>query len=576
MTVFAPGKTSFAAGEVSELVYGRYDGDMYAAALAKCENYVVRPQGPATRRPPTQFVKEALAASRLIPFEFSLADSYMIEIGNLVARFFRAGGIIETTPGNPYTVTLPYTTAQLPTLRHTNVGDLVFLFSGSHAMRQLARVTDTNWTLTQPTLTGYTGGNPIAGAIWQQRLWLTDGVFVYASALGDFFNFTVNAADPATGLKERLSAGTQRNNDPVWFCSGKTLIVGTLGEEYSLSAASISDGASIANFKISTGTTEGSRPIEPVLINGEVLHISRSGRQLLRLFYDYQIDNFRSEDVALLAEHVTAPGVKRTAWQRDPLRVLWTLLDDGKLHAVTYNPRAEVVAFHRHNFNGAIDDIAVIPSDEGAYDELWLIVRRTIGGVEKRYVERMRRYFDRSIDTTAGAIAHFDCQITGSFDPPVTTILGLDHLDGETISVVADGSALEGLLVEFDRVELPRAASEIAAGIPYRSRLQLLPVQLAMQDGPSDGNAREIKQVAIRLHGAPGGLVGRLDRGEADMEELLAWNGEMDAAPQLFKGLKNVAVTDDWSDEDFLDIVTDAPFPLDVISIKRIADMAEA
>lgn len=665
MPVVSAKKPSFAAGELSPLVYGRHDLDKYASGLARCENYVIRPQGAATRRPPTEWIDNAYASSIFVPFEFSRADSYIVELGDLKARFFRDGGVLEDAPGHVYEIVTPYAAADLAGIRHINSGDVIYLLHPTRGPRKLARFGDLNWQVLPLTLKGgpfldlnidtgktlkassgalgatvtltaggwtfnvghvgalfqlgfgdtaglvrvtaTTGGatatgvvekavpaasvHPSTSDIWsegafsglrgwpevacfhQQRLWLGKGNFLYASAASDFETFDVTG-DPGGALAERIGSGTQRNNDTVWFSSGKIMAVGTSGEEFTAQGGSLNEGITATSFKIPPATTEGSLAADPVRVSSEVLHVNKSGRQLRRFIYDYQIDDFRSDDLTIAAEHMTSPGVKKIAWQRDPLRVLWLLLKNGELRGFTYNREQEVVAWHRHPIAGIVDDIAVIPSSDGTYDELWLIVRRAIAGTGRRYVERMRRYFDHETDLDPAVVPYLDCQLTGG--PFLETITGLDFLEGETVSMVADGSASAGIVVEFGRIELDKPVTRVTVGLPYRSRLRLLPAEADLNDGGTDGRKRAVKGLAIRLHGGPGGLVGDLD--DFDRMETLrhADLNVMGEAPRLYKGLVEIAQNDGWKAEDFVDIVIDEPFANDILSATRIVDFAEA
>jgi len=92
-------KTSFNAGEFSPRVYGRIDIDKYANGCKTMKNFVSMPHGGATRRPGTQYIAEtktSTSRSRLIPFTYSTEQAYVIEVGDLYARFYKDGGQVLT------------------------------------------------------------------------------------------------------------------------------------------------------------------------------------------------------------------------------------------------------------------------------------------------------------------------------------------------------------------------------------------------------------------------------------------------------------------------------------------------
>lgn len=114
---------SFTGGEASPSLYGRVDLSRYSTSLKRCENFIVLRQGGVTNRPGTQFMAPAkysgVAAGsttgvRLIPFEFSATQTYILEFGHLYVRFYRAGAqVTDTSEGflyAPWAVGSPYVT----------------------------------------------------------------------------------------------------------------------------------------------------------------------------------------------------------------------------------------------------------------------------------------------------------------------------------------------------------------------------------------------------------------------------------------------------------------------------------
>ena len=87
-------QASFGGGEVAPSFFGRTDIAKFDISLRKCRNWIVGPQGSLFNRPGTQFIqatKTTGAKVRLIPFQFSDGQAYVLEFGNLYARFFKDG-----------------------------------------------------------------------------------------------------------------------------------------------------------------------------------------------------------------------------------------------------------------------------------------------------------------------------------------------------------------------------------------------------------------------------------------------------------------------------------------------------
>jgi hypothetical protein len=103
MAKVSPLQGNFNTGEVSPLLFGRVDQDRYASSLAKCLNYIPTIQGGLIRRSGTKFISEVKDSSkltRLVRFEFSTTQAYMIEFGDQYFRFYRDYGLITLTPQN--------------------------------------------------------------------------------------------------------------------------------------------------------------------------------------------------------------------------------------------------------------------------------------------------------------------------------------------------------------------------------------------------------------------------------------------------------------------------------------------
>ena len=91
---------SFAGGEISSELFGRMDLDKYQTGLAKCENFIVLPHGPAQNRPGFAFVnqvKDSARRVRLVEFSFSAAETMVLELGHLYIRFHTNGGTVLET-----------------------------------------------------------------------------------------------------------------------------------------------------------------------------------------------------------------------------------------------------------------------------------------------------------------------------------------------------------------------------------------------------------------------------------------------------------------------------------------------
>lgn len=179
----ATAQKSFALGELAPSLYARSDLARYYTGLRTCRNMMTMRQGGVQNRPGTTYITEVKDSSRtvrLIPFIFNSDQTYVLEFGNLYMRVLKDGEVVESSPGVPFELVTPYVEADLPTLNYAQSADVVTIVHPNYAPRELARLSDTSWTLTSITFgpsisppsysaTGTTGG-------YAQESWILTSV----------------------------------------------------------------------------------------------------------------------------------------------------------------------------------------------------------------------------------------------------------------------------------------------------------------------------------------------------------------------------------------------------------------
>ena len=144
-----PFYTNFTAGEVTDKLSARHDYDRYSNAASCIKNGVVQPQGGVARRAGSAYVAAAKfpdARCRLVKFEFSVDEAYVLEFGNFYIRFFKDRAPV-TSGGVPVEVVSPYSTADLRELRFEQSADVMYIGHPNSLPRKLSRVTDTSFRL---------------------------------------------------------------------------------------------------------------------------------------------------------------------------------------------------------------------------------------------------------------------------------------------------------------------------------------------------------------------------------------------------------------------------------------------
>ena len=141
---------SFSGGEISPEMFGRNDDAKYQSGLARCRNFITKPQGPAENRPGFAFVravKDSTKKVRLIPFTYSTTQTMVIEMGPGYFRFHTQGATLMSG-GVPYEIANPYAEADLFDVHYVQSADVLTLAHPNYAPRELRRLGATNWQLT--------------------------------------------------------------------------------------------------------------------------------------------------------------------------------------------------------------------------------------------------------------------------------------------------------------------------------------------------------------------------------------------------------------------------------------------
>ena len=375
-------------------------------------------------------------------------------------------------------------------------------------------------------------GYPHAVTFYEDRLWFAGSASrpqtLWASTSGDYENHKYGTNDDDA---LNYTINTQDMNTIEWLAPTKVLAIGTVNGEFTLSATQISDPVTPTNVKITPQTTFGSAPdVKPLRVGSVILFLQRAGRKLREYAYQFDTDSFVAPNMNVLADHVTESGVVEMAYQQEPNQIIWAARADGALVGMTYERTEDVVGWHRHTIGGGIvESVINIPHWDGDQDVLWMIVRRTIDGASVRYVEYMEKY-------QTGADSFFlDCGLTydGS---PVTAISGLDHLEGETVSVLVDGATHPNRTVAAGAINLQLEGSVVHVGLAYTATIKTMPVEAGSQDGTAQGKEQRINNVVLDLFETGAGLWYGPNTTDMDEYAVRSSSHDMDEPVPLFTG----------------------------------------
>ena len=279
--------------------------------------------------------------------------------------------------------------------------------------------------------------------------------------------------------------------------------------------------------------------------------------------------------------------------------------------------------------NAIVESIASIPGDLDE-DQVWVAVKRTINGATKRYVEFIRDFdfgtdvnnaifvdssltFTGVTSTLAGDEAADQTTITladassfpssgaikigtevitytgkstndltgcvrGVVGPAAAhssgatvtqatlSLSGLSHLEGQTVSILGDGSVHPDKTVSSGAVTLERYVTKAHAGLSYNSTLQTLRVDAGSAMGTSQGKIKRINELTVRLFRSVGLKVGR-DANNLDIVPFRSSATAMDAPIALFTGDKEIELNGNYDTDGQLTIRQDQPLPMNILAV---------
>mgnify|MGYP001202073734 FL=1 len=591
-----------------------------------------------------------------------------------------------------------------------------------------------------------TTGHPSCVSFFEQRLVFAgtsdEPQTLYFSKSGDYENMTTgtNADDAMV-----YTIASNQVNKIRYLKAVRTLLIGTTGGEFTVSADGTDAAVTPTNIQIRRQSSFGAANVDAQPAGNAILFLQRAKRKIRELAYNYDTDGYIAPDLCILNETVTDSGVNEMAYQQAPDSILWAVRDDGVLSGLTYQRTDNVVAWHRHLIGGKADTTKniiqqeisftanttvvngtnntitlsshglstndpvyyyaaanpitgitsgrlyyVIASDSNTIklassaansaagtaisltgpstastqyiyqgvniasnviyssshgfktgdkifydnigtaigglsenveynvsrvdddqfklytdsklinvvsltsahsseqtdnilqntkvesvatisgdlneDELWIISQRWVNGAVRRYVECFSNF---DFDETAPEDFKFVDSHLSYSGVAVSSLSGLDHLEGETVSILADGATHAKKTVSSGSISLDRASRKVTVGLPYNSVLQTMRIEggAGQLEGTAQGKIKRISKIVLRLFETVGAKVGpSLDNLET--VPFRTTSGAMDLPVSTFiAGDKEVEFSDDYNTDGFIFVKQDQALPLTVLAL---------
>lgn len=390
---------------------------------------------------------------------------------------------------------------------------------------------------------------------------------IWESEVDGLFNFArgVNA-DDAVIMTITQAGGNITLNQIRWILPADRLVVGTSHAEYGLSGPN-DDPITPTNLpKVRQGSMLGSASVAPLLTARSILLVHRNGSKLWELQYNAQTERFDPRELTVLSGHLLEDQytVVQQVYAPEPIPIVWAIRSDGTLLGMTYDLVENVIGWHRHTTQGEFESVAVIPHPTRNASQVWVVVKRTINGQTKRYIEYFES-FSPDEPLTGQIGCQLDCASIQTFATPTSVITGLSHLEACTVEAVGDGGYLGTFPVASGSITLPVAVSTVQVGLPFTATARPLP-----PDIPQLGTVRTRRKRVIEANLLLHKTVGLKIAGE----RLPYFQSGMAVAqgPPVFSGWQQV-MNLGFDQNGQVDMVRDLPFSATILAYVGVLDV---
>ena len=541
-------KTTFTAGEVNRDLLGRGDLRAYENGALQLRNVFINPTGGVRRRAGLAYIDSAAGDGRLIAFEFNVEQTYLLVLTDAQIDVY-LNGAKETT------IASPWSAAQINQVVWTQSADTLLLVHPDVPPKQLTRNVGGTWTLSdweffadgdalrqpyykfadaqvtlapsgtsgtititasasvftsdhentrlkiggkeveitafnsptvvtasvQETLTGTSAtidwqeqalsaarGYPISVAFHQDRLVIGGSRDLpnrmWFSKSGDLFNF-----DLGDGLDDEaieFAILSDQVNAIRGIFSGRDLQVFTSGAEWVVSGTPLTPTSVQINRQTRVGSVTA-RYIPPVNVDGATLFVSRTQEEIREFIFTDLEQAYNATELSTLSRHIVAKPIDQDYDQRQ--RLLFVVREDGNFATLTSFRAEQVIAWTLHETSGDVKSVAVVG------DETFLLIDRSgVFTIEQ---------FDAALNLDSG--------LTGSSASPTTNWSGLGHLEGQSVSILADGEVQADKTVTGGAIIIDEAASDVQIGLSYTHKIQPLPPS----ETGAAGGARKVRLI---------------------------------------------------------------------------------
>ncbi|RAI13024.1 MAG: hypothetical protein DKM24_01070 [Candidatus Melainabacteria bacterium] len=306
----------------------------------------------------------------------------------------------------------------------------------------------------------------------------------------------------------------------------------------------------------------GSSDVKPVVTGRMIIFVHAGGQMLSDLGYTWASDSYDTTKLSVWAQHLfEGKNVVQMDYSEEPYHQLFVIENDGTANCLVYDKAQEVIGWGQYITKGQYEDAKCIR--EGKENIVYFVVERIINNVTKKFIERQPSRIPK--DVSGGCYSDCSLRYSGKATSHVT---GLEHLEGEKVSINADGGHYEGVVVNGS-IDLEIEAKNIVVGLPYEFILKTLNIEAE--------NTHGLKKVVTKCD------IG-IYKSREDFKvltegvrpyECLRSNESINNDEHLITGIVEAYPHSDYTTNASVTIIQDKTLPLTITSIATVLSVQE-
>jgi hypothetical protein len=345
-------------------------------------------------------------------------------------------------------------------------------------------------------------GFPSAVAIHEGRLWWAGGGKIWGSKSDNYTSFGFEDIGDDASIQRSMGKGPIANIH--WLCSLSRLAAGTDSGVVTARSNSFDEPLTPTVFNLKYSMTQGASTLRPVIVDTKAMFVERSGRRVYGMVFSSEAFDYKPLDLTRLNLDIGLEGFTDISVQRQPDTHIRLPRGDGMMANFLYDEDDELSAWWRIQTDGEIENVAVLPGD--LEDRVYVVVKRTINGNTKRYLEKFAR-LDECQGGTISKLADSFIQWAGG---STTTVTGLSHLEGKSVVVWYNGlevgfdadnpATIATYTVTGGQITVPTAVNAGAIiGLPYTATYVSTKLAYAVEGGAALNKRKKVNALGFSL-----------------------------------------------------------------------------